>query len=224
MRLNLWLKKKKCKYLENKRKIYQTLNPLSSNIFLIFFITRSSIYLFVSFKIVSNLSFIRYRYTLLDLDNARILVHYHRLHAQERRRILKESPAAIPDLHFVRWTIDRHIDEGPLPKVLCVVVGVVVLRVERHEFLLEFVRRNVRRSSLCDGSWRQSNDMDRAQEQKRYCHRHDPPQFHDQDDFEICLSTMNQVFWFHTVNVTTKSFQLQSDLWIAAQRYLAKFY
>lgn len=70
MRLNLWLKKKKCKYLENKRKIYQTLNPLSSNIFLIFFITRSSIYLFVSFKIVSNLSFIRYRYTLLDLDNA----------------------------------------------------------------------------------------------------------------------------------------------------------
>lgn len=136
---------------------------------------------------------------------------------------LKESPAAIPNLHFVRWTIDRHIDEGPLVKVLyvvCVVV-VVLFRIKRHEFLLEFVgrfrvRRNVHRSILCDGSSRQTSHLDRAQGQERHCHRYDPPQFHDQDDvkFVSLRRRASLPSLFHTV----KSFQLQSDLW-RAQRY-----
>lgn len=98
---------------------------------------------------------------------------------------LKESPTAIPDLHFVPWTIDRHVDEGPLLKIL----SVVALCVERHESLLEFVRRfRVRRNvhrSLCDGSGWQSNDPCRAKGQKRDEHCHDPPQFHDQREISL---------------------------------------
>lgn len=136
---------------------------------------------------------------------------------------LKESPAAIPDLHFVPWTIDRHIDEGPFLKVLCV----VAFCIERHEFLLEyFVRRfwnvrwNVHRNVLCDGSWRQSNDSGRAKGQKQYCHQYYPPQFHDQDyvKFITLRTSLFVKFISHGEKLLRASNCDPIDLW-RAQRY-----